>query len=236
MYNMGTVSTFKRRDPKVLWSLFWAGVSNLWKNKWLIIASVFSWGATQYMTMTLCVCSYVCLSVLPSSMISLSKRPSLKCLIHFYRRDCYDVMTYDVMTYVIMTYDVMYCSTDTDTDTLMKIHTDTDTRYRHPKVIPIPTFLKRCIPMLIPIPISEKFHWYQKLYRYRYSLDSWIIRILYQYYTDILPISLEFHTDTDTRINFYTNTNIRFSIIPIPIPKIPTNTDIFFWYGYLALV
>ena len=29
------------------------------------------------------------------------------CFIHFYKKDCYDVMTYEVMTYNLMTYDVM---------------------------------------------------------------------------------------------------------------------------------
>ena len=68
---------------------------------------------------------------------------------------------------------------DTDTDTLMKIHTDTDIDtniriYFHTdtdirfSIIPLPIFSRRSI--LIPIP--EKSHRYQKLYRYRYSLDS----------------------------------------------------------------
>ena len=94
------------------------------------------------------------------------------------------------------------------------IHTDIRKILLIPEVIPIPIYeIFKLTPEVIPIRIFELV------------FSNW-------YYTDIIPISLEFHANTDTniRISFHTDTDIRFSIIPIH--KIHTDTDIFFWYRY----
>ena len=51
-----------------------------------------------------CVCIYVCLSC--HFNLCLNDQPN-NCWIHFYKKDCFDVMIYNVMPYDVMTYHIM---------------------------------------------------------------------------------------------------------------------------------